>query len=142
MRGERLRFCSNAVALSDGTVWFTVSSRRYPLSQWIGDIVELVVAGDPRKGRTTYELPTHGEYGEGRENLTLCRVIALRTVFTSAGVVVRVHLGEVVGLLAQLPELRALGAAIEASERARGAGGPEPATWPGLDPSVSARGHS
>ncbi|MEV6386124.1 SMP-30/gluconolactonase/LRE family protein [Streptomyces sp. NPDC051773] len=40
VRGERLRFCSNAVALSDGTVWFTVSSRRYPLSQWIGDIVE------------------------------------------------------------------------------------------------------
>ncbi|MEE1761680.1 SMP-30/gluconolactonase/LRE family protein [Streptomyces sp. SP18BB07] len=38
--GERLRFCSNAVALSDGTVYFTVSSRRYPLHQWIGDIVE------------------------------------------------------------------------------------------------------
>ncbi|MGW2566070.1 SMP-30/gluconolactonase/LRE family protein [Streptomyces sp. NPDC001537] len=38
--GERLRFCSNAVALSDGSVCFTVSSRRYPLDQWIGDIVE------------------------------------------------------------------------------------------------------
>ncbi|MGY1577866.1 SMP-30/gluconolactonase/LRE family protein [Streptomyces sp. MN13] len=38
--GERLRFCSNAVALSDGTVYFTVSSSRYPLTQWIGDIVE------------------------------------------------------------------------------------------------------
>ncbi|MFE1749398.1 SMP-30/gluconolactonase/LRE family protein [Streptomyces anandii] len=38
--GERLRFCSNVVALSDGTVYFTVSSRRYPLGQWIGDIVE------------------------------------------------------------------------------------------------------
>ncbi|MFI7412961.1 SMP-30/gluconolactonase/LRE family protein [Streptomyces sp. NPDC049627] len=38
--GERLRFCSNVVALSDGTVCFTVSSRRYPLHQWIGDIVE------------------------------------------------------------------------------------------------------
>ncbi|MDX2551109.1 MULTISPECIES: SMP-30/gluconolactonase/LRE family protein [Streptomyces] len=38
--GERLRFCSNVVALSDGTVYFTVSSRRYPLHQWIGDIVE------------------------------------------------------------------------------------------------------
>ncbi|MGW1555730.1 SMP-30/gluconolactonase/LRE family protein [Streptomyces sp. NPDC002144] len=38
--GERLRFCSNVVALSDGSVCFTVSSRRYPLDQWIGDIVE------------------------------------------------------------------------------------------------------
>ncbi|MFE7853559.1 SMP-30/gluconolactonase/LRE family protein [Streptomyces sp. NPDC057403] len=38
--GERLRFCSNVVALSDGSVCFTVSSRRYPLHEWIGDIVE------------------------------------------------------------------------------------------------------
>lgn len=38
--GERLRFCSNVVALSDGTVYFTVSTRRHPLDQWIGDIVE------------------------------------------------------------------------------------------------------
>ncbi|MEV6114599.1 SMP-30/gluconolactonase/LRE family protein [Streptomyces sp. NPDC052109] len=38
--GERLRFCSNVVALPDGSVCFTVSSRRYPLEQWIGDIVE------------------------------------------------------------------------------------------------------
>ncbi|MFI9803698.1 SMP-30/gluconolactonase/LRE family protein [Streptomyces sp. NPDC052301] len=38
--GERLRFCSNAVVLPDGTVYVTVSSRRYPLHQWIGDIVE------------------------------------------------------------------------------------------------------
>ncbi|MGW5431122.1 SMP-30/gluconolactonase/LRE family protein [Streptomyces sp. NPDC004059] len=38
--GERLRFCSNVVALPDGSVYFTVSSRRYPLEQWIGDIAE------------------------------------------------------------------------------------------------------
>ncbi|MDH6572341.1 sugar lactone lactonase YvrE [Streptomyces sp. SAI-208] len=38
--GERLRFASNVVALSDGSVYFTVSSRRYPLDHWIGDIVE------------------------------------------------------------------------------------------------------
>ncbi|MCW7942861.1 strictosidine synthase [Streptomyces hygroscopicus] len=38
--GEPLRFCSNVVALSDGTVYFTVSSRRHPLEQWIGDLVE------------------------------------------------------------------------------------------------------
>ncbi|MFE1439041.1 SMP-30/gluconolactonase/LRE family protein [Streptomyces sp. NPDC058739] len=38
--GQRLRFASNVVALSDGTVYFTVSTTRYPLAQWIGDIVE------------------------------------------------------------------------------------------------------
>ncbi|POX43832.1 SMP-30/gluconolactonase/LRE family protein [Streptomyces sp. Ru72] len=38
--GEPLRFCSNVVAVSDGTVYFTVSSRRYPFEAWIGDIVE------------------------------------------------------------------------------------------------------
>jgi sugar lactone lactonase YvrE len=38
--GERLRFCSNVVALSDGSVYFTVSSTRYPLGHWIGDLVE------------------------------------------------------------------------------------------------------
>ncbi|MGW1543066.1 SMP-30/gluconolactonase/LRE family protein [Streptomyces sp. NPDC002309] len=38
--GEPLRFCSNAVALPDGSVCFTVSSRRYPLEHWIGEVVE------------------------------------------------------------------------------------------------------
>ncbi|MET9121372.1 SMP-30/gluconolactonase/LRE family protein [Streptomyces sp. NPDC004528] len=38
--GTPLRFCSNVIALADGTVYFTVSSRRYPLEQWIGDLVE------------------------------------------------------------------------------------------------------
>ncbi|WP_031162900.1 SMP-30/gluconolactonase/LRE family protein [Streptomyces durhamensis] len=43
--GERLRFCSNVVAVPDGTVYVTVSSRRYPLDQWIGDIVEHTATG-------------------------------------------------------------------------------------------------
>ncbi|MEW2044214.1 SMP-30/gluconolactonase/LRE family protein [Streptomyces sp. NPDC005476] len=38
--GERLRFCSNVVALPDGTVYFTVSSQVHPLRDWIGDLVE------------------------------------------------------------------------------------------------------
>ncbi|MEW2402443.1 SMP-30/gluconolactonase/LRE family protein [Streptomyces sp. NPDC046862] len=38
--GEPLRFCSNLVALTDGTICFTVSSRSHPLEQWIGDLVE------------------------------------------------------------------------------------------------------
>lgn len=40
VEGEPLRFASNVVALPDGAVYFTVSSRRFPLDQWIGDIVE------------------------------------------------------------------------------------------------------
>ncbi|UXY23603.1 SMP-30/gluconolactonase/LRE family protein [Streptomyces cynarae] len=43
--GEPLRFCSNVVALSDGTLYFTVSSRRYPFEQWIGDIAEHSATG-------------------------------------------------------------------------------------------------
>ncbi|MFE0511257.1 SMP-30/gluconolactonase/LRE family protein [Streptomyces sp. NPDC058964] len=43
--GERLRFCSNAVALCDGSVYFTVSSRRYPLAHWIGEVVERTGTG-------------------------------------------------------------------------------------------------
>ncbi|MGP9022776.1 SMP-30/gluconolactonase/LRE family protein [Streptomyces sp. BR1] len=38
--GKPLRFCSNVVAASDGTVYFSVSSRRYGLDDWLSDIVE------------------------------------------------------------------------------------------------------
>ncbi|MEW2298379.1 SMP-30/gluconolactonase/LRE family protein [Streptomyces sp. NPDC006655] len=40
VEGEPLRFASNVVALPDGTAYFTVASRRFPLHQWVGDIVE------------------------------------------------------------------------------------------------------
>ncbi|QDQ10283.1 SMP-30/gluconolactonase/LRE family protein [Streptomyces spectabilis] len=43
--GEPLRFCSNATAAEDGTVYFTVSSRRYGLGDWRADIVEHVGTG-------------------------------------------------------------------------------------------------
>lgn len=43
--GEPLRFASNVVALPDGTVYFTASSRRFPLDHWIGDIVEHSATG-------------------------------------------------------------------------------------------------
>jgi sugar lactone lactonase YvrE len=38
--GQRLRFCSNAVAASDGTVYFSASSRRFGLERWRADLVE------------------------------------------------------------------------------------------------------
>ncbi|MFE9369938.1 SMP-30/gluconolactonase/LRE family protein [Streptomyces sp. NPDC006711] len=38
--GSPLRFCSNAVAATDGTIYFTVSSRRHGLDDWLSDILE------------------------------------------------------------------------------------------------------
>src|SRR5439155_1444858 len=38
--GERLRFCSNAVADQDGTVYFTSSTARFDFEHWRGDIME------------------------------------------------------------------------------------------------------
>ncbi|MEV0277442.1 SMP-30/gluconolactonase/LRE family protein [Streptomyces sp. NPDC050610] len=43
--GAPLRFCSNAAAAADGTVYFTVSSRRYGLEDWLGDILEHIGTG-------------------------------------------------------------------------------------------------
>jgi len=38
--GERLRFCSNAVAAADGTIYFTESTRRFGFEFWMADILE------------------------------------------------------------------------------------------------------
>lgn len=38
--GRPLLFCSNVTAAADGTAYFTVSSRRYRLADWLGDIME------------------------------------------------------------------------------------------------------
>lgn len=38
--GAPLRFASNVTAAADGTVYFTVSSRRYGLDEWLGDFLE------------------------------------------------------------------------------------------------------
>ncbi|SED58579.1 SMP-30/gluconolactonase/LRE family protein [Streptomyces melanosporofaciens] len=43
--GKPLRFCSNVATAADGTVYFTVSSRRHGLENWLGDIVENTATG-------------------------------------------------------------------------------------------------
>ncbi|MGP4048246.1 SMP-30/gluconolactonase/LRE family protein [Streptomyces sp. 2A115] len=43
--GAPLRFCSNAVAAADGSVYFTVSSRCYGLQEWAGDLMERTATG-------------------------------------------------------------------------------------------------
>lgn len=43
--GAPLRFCSNAAAAADGTVYFTASSTRYGLEDWLGDLMEHTATG-------------------------------------------------------------------------------------------------
>lgn len=38
--GERMRFCNNAAVASDGTVYFSDSSRRFGIAHWRADILE------------------------------------------------------------------------------------------------------
>lgn len=38
--GVPMRFCNNAAIASDGTVWFTDSSRKYSVEQWKDDFVQ------------------------------------------------------------------------------------------------------
>ncbi|MEU8393510.1 SMP-30/gluconolactonase/LRE family protein, partial [Micromonospora sp. NPDC048843] len=38
--GQQLNFASNVVADTDGTIYFSESSRRYPLDDYMGDILE------------------------------------------------------------------------------------------------------
>ncbi|MBT2570775.1 SMP-30/gluconolactonase/LRE family protein [Planococcus sp. ISL-110] len=38
--GVPLRFCSNAAAATDGTIWFTESSNRYDFEQYTGALME------------------------------------------------------------------------------------------------------
>jgi sugar lactone lactonase YvrE len=50
--GAPLRFASNVVESTDGTIWFTVSSRRWDLENYLGDVFEhsctgLLVQRDP-----------------------------------------------------------------------------------------------
>ncbi|MEV2227149.1 SMP-30/gluconolactonase/LRE family protein [Streptomyces phaeochromogenes] len=43
--GEPLRFCSGVAAAADGTVYFTASSRRFGLQEWLGDLMERTATG-------------------------------------------------------------------------------------------------
>ncbi len=63
--GRRLVFCNNAAVARDGTVFFTDSSDRYPLSVWKRDLLEhrpngRLIAWHPETGRA--EVLTDGLY--------------------------------------------------------------------------------
>ncbi|MCY7401347.1 MAG: SMP-30/gluconolactonase/LRE family protein [Nocardioides sp.] len=46
VEGQAMKFCNNAAIASDGTIWFSDSSRQYAIEQWKDDFVQ-----DTRTGR-------------------------------------------------------------------------------------------
>ena len=46
IEGEPMRFCNNAAVASDGTIWFSDSSRHYGIEKWKDDFLQ-----DTRSGR-------------------------------------------------------------------------------------------
>lgn len=45
VHGQRMTFCNNAAVASDGTIWFTDSSRHHGIDRWKADIVENTASG-------------------------------------------------------------------------------------------------
>lgn len=45
VRGRKLRFCSNATAAADGSIWFTESTRRFDFEDYRGAIIEHRASG-------------------------------------------------------------------------------------------------
>lgn len=43
--GERLLFCNNAAVTADGTIWFSDSSRVWPVEEWKNDLIEHTCTG-------------------------------------------------------------------------------------------------
>ena len=45
VHGQRMTFCNNAAVASDGTIWFSDSSRHHGIDRWKADIVENTASG-------------------------------------------------------------------------------------------------
>jgi sugar lactone lactonase YvrE len=45
VEGRRMTFCNNAAVASDGTIWFSDSSRLYGIDRWKADVVENTASG-------------------------------------------------------------------------------------------------
>ncbi len=52
VEGERMVFCNNAAIAADGGIWFTDSSRLFPIEQWKDDFVQ-----NTRTGRLLHRAP-------------------------------------------------------------------------------------
>lgn len=45
VRGQRMMFCNNAAVAADGAIWFSDSSRLFPIERWEADMVENTRSG-------------------------------------------------------------------------------------------------
>ncbi|MGK5681453.1 SMP-30/gluconolactonase/LRE family protein [Actinoplanes sp. URMC 104] len=88
--GERILLCNNAAVARDGTVYFTDSSRRFPVSHWRRDLLEhrpngRVLAYDPVSRRTDvvaegFHFPNGVALTPGEDALLVCETVSHRLV--------------------------------------------------------------
>ena len=91
--GSRILLCNNATVAGDGTVYFTDSSNRFPVSHWRRDLLEhrpngRVLAYDPRSRRTDlvadgFHFPNGVALTPDEDALLLCETAAHRLVRVS-----------------------------------------------------------
>jgi sugar lactone lactonase YvrE len=88
--GRRILFCNNAAIASDGSVYFTDSSHRFPVSHWRRDLLEhrpngRVLVYRPGSGRTEvlaegFYFPNGVALTPAEDALLLCETVAHRLV--------------------------------------------------------------
>lgn len=88
--GKRILFCNNAAVARDGTVYFTDSSNRFPVSHWRRDLLEhrpngRVLAYQPGSGRTDvvaegFHFPNGIALTPREDALMLCETVAHQLV--------------------------------------------------------------
>jgi sugar lactone lactonase YvrE len=88
--GERILLCNNAAVASDGVVYFTDSSNRFPVSHWRRDLLEhrpngRVLAYDPVSRRTDvvasgFFFPNGVALTPAADALLVCETVAHRLV--------------------------------------------------------------
>jgi sugar lactone lactonase YvrE len=88
--GERILFCNNAAVASDGVVYFSDSSNRFPVSHWRRDLLEhrpngRILAYDPGSRRTDvvadgFYFPNGVALTPAEDALLVCETVAHRLV--------------------------------------------------------------
>jgi sugar lactone lactonase YvrE len=91
--GDRILFCNNAAVARDGTVYFTDSSNRFPVSHWRRDLLEhrpngRLLAYDPASRRTDviatgFFFPNGVALTPDEDALLVCETVAHRLVRVS-----------------------------------------------------------
>lgn len=86
--GRRILLCNNGAVASDGVVYFSDSSNRFPVSHWRRDLLEhqpngRILAYDPASGRTDvvadgFYFPNGVALTPGEDALLVCETVAHR----------------------------------------------------------------